>query len=135
MSWAKWVEKTQRLADLTKQNLQAISDQQPTRVIRVESLTPEHLADGFSSVRSNKVAVHSVVASSPDYVAIRRIFRSTDILDLECNAELLKMGLRGHLFGTPVFVDGESPSGNIFIIGAPGDQPMTHYALIKIGHR
>ena len=75
------------------------------------------LADAFSLVERHDLRVARVYMNARDFADIRKFGR--DILDIETQAQLLKTGLMGVLYGAQIVVSRLVPVGTVYVCCEP----------------
>jgi hypothetical protein len=75
------------------------------------------LADAFASIEAHDLRVARVFMNAKDYADIRKFGR--DILDIETQANLLKSGIMGILWGALIITSRLIPQGTVYITAEP----------------
>lgn len=81
------------------------------------SLTPASLADAFARIERSDIRVANVFMNARDFGDIRKWDRDT--LDIETQAQLLKTGLMGTVWGAKIITSRVVTEGTVYVCGEP----------------
>jgi hypothetical protein len=82
-------------------------------------VTPESLAELFSSIERNDLRVARLFMNPWGYADMRRRIGGSGHLDIETSRELMDVGLMGTSFGAQVIVSSAVPVGSIYATSDP----------------